>query len=324
MKEPRLLAGDLVTVRAFREIAATLDATGALEGLPFLPEMMKYCGLTFRSLRPVNKLIQEGVGSSMRRIKDVVLLDGPSCDGRAHGDCQRACFPLWKTAWLRPAGDRLEIDPYAPDQPFDAAPDVSLANLSTGRTCQVTELMRATSPLPIWDPRRYYWDLVSGTYEPLEYLTYLLGGIYRKTLKRIVTKFAGKTDPSPVALPSEPLGLEPGDWVEVKSAEGIRLTLDPFGKARGLYFMPNMWKYCGRKLRVLQPIERMMSEKTGELRSLEQTVLLERATCTGKDQGGCQRVCYIFWKEAWLKRVAEPGETPKTLEAPHENNGQVT
>ena len=80
----KLHPGDLVTVRSFPDILSALDDSGSLDALPFLPEMLKYCGRTFTVRRCVNKLIQEGVGTSMRRIKNVVLLDGTICDGQAH------------------------------------------------------------------------------------------------------------------------------------------------------------------------------------------------------------------------------------------------
>ena len=39
-----LRVGDLVEVRSAEEIVATLDERGELENLPFMPEMLKYCG----------------------------------------------------------------------------------------------------------------------------------------------------------------------------------------------------------------------------------------------------------------------------------------
>jgi len=299
----RLRPGDLVTVRSFHEIFSTLDASGALDDLPFLPEMLKYCGHSFKVRRPVHKLIQEGVGSSMRRIKNVVLLDGTICDGRAHDDCQRLCFPLWKIAWLKAADGKLQSVQDEAETAADTASEAKEALLPAGTGCQVTELMKATEPLALWHPLRHYWDLSAHTYSPKEYMAYILGRIYKKTFKRAFGKFArGKITP-PIPAPPVPLGLKSGDFVEVKSAAEIWTTLNIEGKCRGLYFMPGMWDYCGRRLRVLQPIERMMSEKTGEMRVLNQTVILEGVTCDGKAHGGCQRGCYVFWKDAWLKRL---------------------
>ena len=220
----KLHPGDLVTVRSFSDSLSTLDETGALEGLPFLPEMLKFCGRTFTVRRRVNKLIQEGVGTSMRRIKNVVLLDGTICDGQAHDHCQRACFPLWKTAWLKPADGKLE-----------SVQGEALLPLKKG--CQVTELIEATKPLPLWHPLRHYWDITSRTYSPKEYMAYILGGVYRKTLKRIIGKLAKKKSPPPNPFPTEPLDLKAGNLVEVKSVAEIRATLNAEGKSRGLFFI---------------------------------------------------------------------------------------
>ena len=306
----KIRPGDLVTVRSFPEISSTLDQSGAFEGLPFLPEMLKYCGRSFTVRRRVNKLIQEGVGASMRRIKNVVLLDDTICDGKAHDECQRACFPLWKTAWLKPADGKSESAQNGERDAADVASHEGEANLPIRKTCQVTELMKATTPLPLWDPRRHYWDITSRTYKPKEHITYILGGIYRKTIKRLIGKIIKrKAAPTPPLI-AERLDLQPGELVEVKSADEIRATLNQEGKTRGLFFMPGMWEYCGRRLRVIQPIERMMSEKTGEIRALSQTVILEGVTCNGKAHGGCQRGCYVFWKDTWLRRVNEDSQNP--------------
>ena len=291
----KLRAGDRVTVRGFADIASSLDPSGALEGLPFLPEMAKFCGRTFTVRRRVDKLIQEGVGSSMRRIKNVVLLDGTVCDGRAHGDCRRACFPLWKTAWLASAS----LQPST-----EESPDPASAALSQ-KTCQVTELLKATKPLPLWHPVRHYLDLSARTYSLREYLAYITRGIHKRILTRASGSLSRKKlsfrPPAPLA-PPVPLDLSPGDLVEVMSRDEIRATLDADGRHKGLYFMPAMWALCCRRLRVLQRVDRMMSEKTGEMRSLNRTVILEGVTCDGKAHGGCQRGCYVFWKDAWLKR----------------------
>src|SRR6267142_1519493 len=43
-----LRAGHWVEVRSADEILATLDDRGALDALPFMPEMLQYCGKRFR------------------------------------------------------------------------------------------------------------------------------------------------------------------------------------------------------------------------------------------------------------------------------------
>jgi hypothetical protein len=306
-KKCKIRAGDRVTVRTRAEIQASLDSSDALEGLPFLPEMLKYCGHTFTVRRHVGMLIQEGVGAGMRRIKDVVLLNGTVCDGSAHGGCQRSCFPLWKTAWLTCSVDHVANPPEA-DSELVTAPLPPVE----GRNCQVTELMRATTPLSPWNPLRHFLALSSEGYLFNEYARYLMGRIPRLVRIGFGSKLAGKKTSPVHTRPFLPdgLDLQPGDLVEVRSADEIQDTLDPSGRGRGLYFMPEMWAYCGRRLRVLWPVDRMMSEKTGEMRSLRQTVILDGITCDGKAHGGCQRGCYIFWKDVWLRRITDASNNP--------------
>jgi len=44
-----LRSGEWVQVRTKEEILATLDLNGRLDELPFMPEMLQYCGMTMRS-----------------------------------------------------------------------------------------------------------------------------------------------------------------------------------------------------------------------------------------------------------------------------------
>jgi hypothetical protein len=101
----------------------------------------------------------------------------------------------------------------------------------------------------------------------------------------------------------EILDLRPGEIVEVKSEEAIRATLDARGRCRGLYWMPNMSRFCGGRYRVYKRVERLMLEGSGELRKLQNTVLLEGVMCDGIF--GCDRSCFQFWREAWLRRVPD-------------------
>lgn len=103
---------------------------------------------------------------------------------------------------------------------------------------------------------------------------------------------------------SRVLHLQPGEIVEVKSAEEIRRTLDASGKNRNLGFMPEMWDYCGRQLPVLKRVEKICLENQPRtVRRLENTVILEGAYCKGSGIG-CDRACFYFWRECWLKRAS--------------------
>ena len=50
-----LCAGDWVEVRSKEEILETLDKNGRLDGLPFMPQMFKYCGQRFQVYKRAHK-----------------------------------------------------------------------------------------------------------------------------------------------------------------------------------------------------------------------------------------------------------------------------
>ena len=103
------------------------------------------------------------------------------------------------------------------------------------------------------------------------------------------------------------LRISSGDWVEVKSFEEIFNTLNEEGKLRGLAFMKEMKQYCGRRFKVFKRLERIILETNGELRRIRlPTFLLEGAFCSGEAHGDCDRSCFCFWREDWLKPVSGP------------------
>ncbi len=98
-----------------------------------------------------------------------------------------------------------------------------------------------------------------------------------------------------------------GDWVEILSKDEILRTLDKRGQLEGLPFMPGMFDYCGRRFKVYKRAHKTcdtVNDYKG--RRMNAAVHLEGSRCDGKAYGGCDAGCLIYWKEAWLKRVAEP------------------
>jgi len=120
----------------------------------------------------------------------------------------------------------------------------------------------------------------------------------------------------PVDRENEILELQPGELVEVKSEKEIRNTLDANDRQRGLFFASGMTEYCKRRMRVLKRVERIcLDDRPGEVRLLKHTVLLEGAMCNGTTVG-CDRSCFYFWREAWLRRVNPNSELlPDHLDA---------
>jgi hypothetical protein len=156
------------------------------------------------------------------------------------------------------------------------------------------------SALPL---RRYWWSIKRDVWH-LRVLG-LIGFTARRLRHSGVTRlmFQGKRG-SASKTSTVGLSLLPGDLVEVRSAREIFATLDGQDKLRGLRFNPEMEKFCGKRFRVHKRLDKIILEATGELRSIKTpTVFLDGVFCDGKAHGGCDRSCFCFWREAWLKKV---------------------
>jgi len=102
--------------------------------------------------------------------------------------------------------------------------------------------------------------------------------------------------------------LRAGDWVEVKSKKEILRTLDTKGQLEGMPFMPQMFQYCGQRLKVYKPAHKTCDTVNPiRGRRVSNAVHLDLRS-DGEVYGGCQAACLIFWKTAWLKPVSETGK----------------
>src|SRR5262249_50951149 len=102
----------LVEVRSQNEIMATLDERGELENLPFMPEMLKFCGQRLTVHKVAHKLCDTITSSGLHKMENAVHLTGSRCDGASHGGCETACLLYWKEAWLKRVGaDEATPDP---------------------------------------------------------------------------------------------------------------------------------------------------------------------------------------------------------------------
>jgi hypothetical protein len=96
----KLQAGDLVRVRSFEEIQATLNPWKELKGCAFLPYMRDFCGTTQRVLKPVERFLDER-DYKVKRTRGVVLLENVICSGTpVFGQCDRGCHLFWRIEWL--------------------------------------------------------------------------------------------------------------------------------------------------------------------------------------------------------------------------------
>ena len=71
-----LCAGDWVEVRSKEQILSTLDQNGRLEGLPFMPQMLRYCGQRFQVYKRAHKTCDTITGNYVgRRLSSSVHLE---------------------------------------------------------------------------------------------------------------------------------------------------------------------------------------------------------------------------------------------------------
>lgn len=298
-----LARGDLVEVKTPDEITRTLDTHGALHDLPFMPEMLEYCGQRFRVSRRASTLCFSGTGSPRGfKVDDVVTLENVRCSGAAHGGCQKACVILWREAWLR---NVTEAEP-RPEVPMRGLAQLrARAKVSAGpRTfyCQASELSKATYSLSRRERlARHVGGLLAGNLNVVQAVrglgTWLFWSVRRKLLG-VHARGAGASEAA------DSLDLKPGEWVQVKSLAKIAETLDERGHNRGLYFSPDMRRWCGRRCRVEGRLDKIIVDGTGRMRQLRNTVRLEGSTCgcayMGFGMAGCARCEVTYWREAWL------------------------
>ena len=76
-----LRVGDVVEVRSEEEILATLDSTGKLDRLPFMPEMLAHCGKRFRVSARAYKACDTVEWRQLRKLESAVHLEDLRCGG---------------------------------------------------------------------------------------------------------------------------------------------------------------------------------------------------------------------------------------------------
>jgi hypothetical protein len=339
-----LCAGDWVEILSKEEIFRTLDRDGRLEGLPFMPQMFRYCGQRFQVYKRAHKTCDTVSGHYVgRHLSNAVHLD-LRCNGQAYGGCQAACLIFWKEAWLKPVDGQEHSR-------FPATANQSAKTVAAGCTeahvwratkhgvlgaqtysCQATELLNFTEPLKWWDARQYVETYRSGNaslgemlrgfaylvyyYGTLSNLRGIIGRPGRWLYDRIQMLYGGVPFPGregQIAIgqptPTCDLGLKPGDLVRVKPYQAILATLDARNSNRGLSFDAELVPYCGKVYRVKACIEKFVDEKTGRMRHLRTpAVTLEGVYCKSRYCGQrmfCPRSIYSWWREIWLERVAE-------------------
>jgi len=95
-----LRAGEIVRVKPFSEIKKTLDREGKNRGLVFEPDMVPFCGRTFRVRRRVDRMISEPTGKMLTLTHTVTLEEIACTCPYTFGGCPRTELQLWREIWL--------------------------------------------------------------------------------------------------------------------------------------------------------------------------------------------------------------------------------
>ncbi len=310
-------AGDWVEVLSKEEILGTLDQNGRLDGLPFMPQMFRYCGQRFRIYKTAFKTCDTVSGHYVGlRLQDGYHLN-LRCDGLAYGGCQAGCLLFWKSAWLKradgpttiqyvpkrtaPQGGETTSSPRCTEQEVAAATRED-AGEDVRYSCQATELLKYTKPLDWWDIRQYVETYRSGNRtlpamaRGFFYLFYYYGTLafsdrWGRPARWLYNQFQAATGGIPFPrlkgkiprgrpTPRRDLDLRPGDLVRVKSYDEILATLDVGLSNRGLMFDAELVPFCGKVFRVSTRVERFVDEKTGKMRQMNTpAVILDGVTC---------------------------------------------
>ena len=340
----RFRTGDLVEVRSKEEILATLSDDARIAGMPFMPEMLQFCGQRFEVGAVAHKTCETAKKTYKgRRLEKTVHLGDLRCDGSAHGGCQAACRLFWRDEWLKPV-DESASTPNArrlPEPTLEC--DETALFASTERqpraeetgpryACQATELYGATKHLSWWDPRQYVLDISTGNHPARAVMRALWLGVMRSWLRRtprgyrLVKRLREATHrrlvggevpdvhgtiPAGQPTPMGRIDLKPGERVRIKPKTEIFETLGANNKRnRGLSFDQEMVRYCGSVATVRSSVTNIIDEDTGEMvRMKHPCIILDGVVCMG-EYSQCRLMCPrqlpTFWRELWLERVDEP------------------
>ena len=303
-----LVVGDVVEVKPWAEIRATLDERGCLEQLPFMPEMLAMCGQRAYVFRCMHRLFDYRKSRRMRHMDGAVLLVGAVCGGSDHGGCEAACHTIWKSAWLRRVergGDAAGLPPSSDRS--DLVNDAAVLQFGTQPprfTCQLTQLHAASRPIGKWSAVNFLRPLVSGNVAPTAFVVGWLTHLFNELQHlrqgvtfpafEVVAQDGGRT---------EETRLVTGDHVLVRPSADIRSTLNDQFMHRGLWFEPDMLKHCGHRYCIQAEVRSLIDIVTGEMLTMKTPAyVLRDVHFSGERQLFNAQYEPLFWRSVWLQR----------------------
>lgn len=333
----RCKAGDLVEARSPQEIYATLDENGCLDRLPFMPEMLQYCGKQFRVFKSAHKTCDSVYYKDGRIMDDVVFLEDLRCDGSGHGGCEARCLIFFKLAWLKPVAPQRDwklpnvtvVGKQRDEAWLRATAERKNAEGETIYRCQATEHLNATRIFKPFDLSIFVADLRSRNVTIRELsrglLLLVIWHIHRNAkvgwrfwhwLYTSLHSFFYGTAESPhisgtipkgARTPEARINLQEGELVRVRSLKEIQPTLNFANRNRGLSFNPEMSVFSGATFKVERRVTRIVDEKTGRMLDMKgPCIMLEGVRCMARYHPEallCPKRIPQYFREAWLERL---------------------
>ena len=108
-----LRSGDLVRVKPFQEIVATIDAKWMNRGLGFDAELVPYCGGVYRVRARLSRFIDEKTGRMKTLKTPAVILEGVCCQSRYSNNrmfCPRSIYSWWREIWLERVSESSTVE----------------------------------------------------------------------------------------------------------------------------------------------------------------------------------------------------------------------
>lgn len=109
-----LQPGEMVRIKSYPEILATLGPNSKNRGLWFDAEMVKYCGGTYRVAKRVRRILEEKTGKMLEFSNPCIVLQNVYCRSETTKYrlfCPRSMWIYWREIWL----ERFSSQEASPD-----------------------------------------------------------------------------------------------------------------------------------------------------------------------------------------------------------------
>jgi hypothetical protein len=189
-------------------------------------------------------------------------------------------------------------------------------------TCQLTELHAASRPVSTGNPLDRIRPLVAGNVTlsafVVGWLTHVFVMVQRRRGGVAYPLFGMEVGMDTPAHPptAAATALKPGDEVLVRSPEDIYATLKG-NKHRGLWFEPDMLKFCHQRYQVQAEVRNLIDIVSGTLLEMKTPAyILRDVHFTGERQLFNSQYEPLFWRSVWLEPAGQKATSDRPSAIP--------